>query len=96
MTDVQSDNCRAADLDGEKLGAIVFKFPLISKYLRHTSLESTLGYVGDVSLEMEFLRDFLTLPTQDLIDRWYGGDEGALRAMALMQESAFGPFVDQR
>lgn len=87
MTETQADNCRAADLDMAKLGELVFRLPLASKGLRHTNVKSTLSYIHGGGLEMEFLKDLLTLKTQELIDNWYGGDEAAGRANAFIAET---------
>jgi len=73
MTDTQ--DAPVADLDTRRIGEMVAKLPAIAAYLRHESIEGTLEYVhalpGDP--EGEFVRDFLTLPLGDMLDKWYGG-----------------------
>lgn len=77
---------RAEDLDLERLGELLLRLPLASHELRHTSLRSSLVYIhalGD-SPELDYVRDFLTLGTQEIIDRWFGGGEVATRTGATL------------
>lgn len=60
----------------ERVAALLLQIPLASAYLRHTSLQSSLGYIhalpGD-GPELAFIKDILTLGTNEIIDRWFGG-----------------------
>lgn len=80
---------RAEDLDGERLAALLLSIPLASSSLRHTSLQSSLGYIhpGEDDMEMQYVHDFLTLGTQAIIDKWFGGSMVAGRTSAGLTES---------
>ena len=90
---------RAEDLDLERLGELMLRIPLASSQLRHTSLQSSLDYIhaqpGD-GPELEYVRDFLTLGTEELIDRWFGGREVAGRASASVLDGIAEEFMRRR
>ena len=73
MTEVP--DAPVTDLDMSRVGEMLAKLPSVAAYLRHKSIKGTLEYVhADPSdLEARFVRDFLTLPLDALLDKWYGG-----------------------
>lgn len=81
---------RAEDLNLERLGELLLRIPLTSSQLRHTSLRSSMDYIhsADDDPELEYVRDFLTLGTQEIIDRWFGGREVAGHATAAVMDDA--------
>lgn len=80
---------RAEDLDGERLASILLSLPITSNGLRHTSLQSSLGYMNPAEEvpELEYIRDCLTLGTREIIDKWFGGSMVAGRAMADLRDA---------
>ena len=87
MTDIQG--ATVADLDMSRVGEMVARLPAIAASLRHKSVKGTLTYVhalpGD--LEAQFVRDFLTLPLDALLDKWYGGRLHAAELAAGVMDS---------
>ena len=73
MTDVP--DAPVADLDNRRVGEMLMKLPAVAAYLRHESVQSTLGYVWPISdgRESEFIRDLFTKPLGAVLDKWYGG-----------------------
>jgi hypothetical protein len=70
---------RAEDLDCERLASLLLTIPMTSNGLRHTSLKSSLDYMHGDRPELAYIRDFLTLGTQEIIDKWFGGQDTASR-----------------
>ena len=73
MTDAQMPP--VTELDWKRVGEVLTKLPTVAAYLRHASLQGTLEYVWPTSdgRETEFVRDILTKPLDDVLDKWYGG-----------------------
>jgi hypothetical protein len=89
MTEVP--DAPVADLDTSRIGEMIAKLPAIAAYLRHESVEGTLEYVhalpGDQ--EAQFVRDFLTLPLDALLGKWYGGRFHASELAAGVMDSVY-------
>ncbi|WP_338465118.1 hypothetical protein [Shouchella rhizosphaerae] len=68
------------ELDTERLYLILIKLPLVSNHANHSWIKSTLkDYVlpGENQLEAQFVKDIFTLKTEEIIEKWYGGDHSA-------------------
>jgi hypothetical protein len=86
MTDVP--DAPVADLDSRRVGEMLIKLPAVAAYLRHESVQSTLGYVWPISgREAEFIRDLFTKPLAVVLDKWYGGELHAGRLAAGVMDS---------
>jgi hypothetical protein len=74
-TDEGSPVPPVADLDLRLVGDLLTRLPATAAMMRHASVQSTLGYIaGDPEEpEQEFVRDILTLPLAEVLDKWYGG-----------------------
>jgi hypothetical protein len=87
MTDIQ--DAPVTGLDMRRVGEMMARLPAIAASLRHKSVKGTLTYVhalpGD--LEGQFVRDFLTLPLDALLDKWYGGRLHAAELSAGVMDS---------
>lgn len=63
-----------------KLAMILKQLPLISWQMGHVKAQGTIkDYVvsSDSNVELEFVCDIFNLQTKEIIDKWYGGHEGA-------------------
>ena len=87
MTDTLTE-AAVLSLDPEELGNILVRLGLLSHALGHDSVQGTLNpYLNHPELlspEGWFVHDLLTHDTQRFIDRWYGGDAGALDMNAVI------------
>jgi len=87
MTDIP--DAPVTDLDVSRIGEMIARLPAVAASLRHKSVKGTLTYVhalpGDQ--EGEFVRDFLTLPLDALLDKWYGGRLHAAELSAGVMDS---------
>ena len=92
MTDTQ--DTPVSGLDPARIGDLMMRLPAVAAQLRHTSLESALGYVHPVSEdgdpELDFVRDMLTEPLSVVHERWYGGRFGASRMAADLMDQVIG------
>lgn len=72
------------DLDPAALGAILIQIPATSSRVGHASLRATFGYgsAEDSGPEAQFIRDLFTLPTSEIIAKWYGSRANASRFAA--------------
>jgi hypothetical protein len=73
------------DLDFDVLTGLLVQIPLSSLGLRHTSIQSSLDYIHPADgneRELQFIKDFLALGTDDMMERWYGGHDNAHRHVA--------------
>lgn len=81
-----ADKMAVYDLDFDVLIGLVVRLPLASLGLRHASIKSSLlGYVHPTpgnERELQFIKDYLTLSTAQMIERWYGGHDNAARFVA--------------
>lgn len=79
MNDWEVIKMKITELDYNKLANALLKTPLVSMKLNHKHLSSSLrDYVSpDAGLEVEYVRDLFTLTTDEIITKWYGGDEKA-------------------
>ena len=69
-------------LDAEKLGSTLVRLGVITHALGHQTVHGTLQpYLTHPDLtspEAQFIVDLLTQPAEKFIDRWYGGQSGAI------------------
>lgn len=89
MSQITESAPRVFDLDPEALGNMVIRLGLISRQLDHTRVTHTVDpYLNHPEIpsppEAEFLRDLLTKPVPEIIDRWYGGDDQAARMYSVI------------
>lgn len=81
MTAAEVNVPPAADLDLERLGSTLLTLPVVTAYLRHTRITSSLDYMHSMpeggNPELEFIRDLFTLKADEVFDRWYGGRDTA-------------------
>jgi hypothetical protein len=71
---------RITELSSEKLGNAVWILPLISKNLGHKHVKSSVQDYLDAktgSAEQEFIHDVFTMKTNDIIEKWFDGEEAA-------------------
>lgn len=87
MTEVP--DAPVTDLDMSRVGEMLARLPAVSAYLRHRSIKGTLEYVHPLpgDREAQFVRDFLTLPLEVLLDKWYGGRFRAAELAAGVMDS---------
>ena len=67
-------------LDEKKLFNILLRTPLVSMHAHHKHIKSTLkDYVmpSEDDLEAQYVKDLFTLETDEIIEKWYGGEEAA-------------------
>jgi len=70
----------AFDLNPQRIGQILLRVVPASAAMGHSTPRSTMqNYSPRTGPEMEFVRDMLTLPTDELAERWYGGVDSASR-----------------
>jgi hypothetical protein len=64
-----------AELDLHLVGDLLTRLPATAAMMRHASVQSTLDYILEDPEEPEqaFVRDILTLPLPEVLDKWYGG-----------------------
>ncbi|KOP82268.1 hypothetical protein ACFFHH_12575 [Cytobacillus solani] len=70
------------ELDEKKLGQQLLAAPLTSHQANHKWIKSTMqDYIlpSEENLEGQFVHDLYTKDTQSIIDKWYGGKEGAAK-----------------
>lgn len=76
-------------LDKERLGDSVFGLALASHSANHKKVLHTVrDYLcpGEGDLEGQFVRDLFVLTTEELIDKWFDGEENASQLiMGLME-----------
>jgi hypothetical protein len=87
MTDVP--DAPVTDLDMRRIGEMLARLPAVAATLRHKSVKGTLTYIHTLpgDQEGEFVRDFLTLPLDALLDKWYGGRFHAAELAAGVMDS---------
>lgn len=67
-------------LDKEKLGENLLRLPLVSFHANHKKVQYTVrDYVlpSEDNLEGQFVRDLFTLTTDELIEKWFDGEDNA-------------------
>ncbi|MGG4200730.1 hypothetical protein [Peribacillus frigoritolerans] len=73
---------KAYDLNPEKIGRRLLGLVPAAKQGDHSYPKSTAkDYLDHSDPETEFISDILNLPTQVLVDKWYGGDEAILNLL---------------
>ncbi|PAD73892.1 hypothetical protein CHH67_18830 [Paenibacillus campinasensis] len=72
---------KVKELNLEVLGAMMLKVAPISKQLNHKWPKSTMeAYIDpDSAGEAEFIRDLFQLTTDEIVEKWYGGMDGAAK-----------------
>lgn len=68
------------DLNPNRLAEVLVRAPLASFHAHHKKIQSTMkDYIlpSEDQLEAQFVRDLFVLDTQEIIEKWYGGDESA-------------------
>lgn len=72
---------RVKELNLEVVGAIMLKVAPVSKMANHKWPKSTMrDYIDPNSTgEAEFVRDLFVLTTDEIVEKWYGGIEGAAK-----------------
>lgn len=69
------------DLDTAVLGDLLLRLPAVSAMLRHASLKMTLHYICPEGTgherEVEFIEDILDGSTDEICEKWYGGNKHA-------------------
>jgi hypothetical protein len=75
-------------LDAEEIGNVLVRLGLLSDQLWHKTARDTLApycnHPEDLTPEAQFVYDLLSRPTPEIIDRWYGGEAGAMNLAARM------------
>src|SRR5258708_7214692 len=70
-------NIPVLELDSAAIGSVLTWLPAISAMLRHESLRATLDYgcpeAAAHPREAEFVSDLLTMSTEEIAGKWYGG-----------------------
>ena len=81
------------ELDFARIGDLLTRLPAVAVMMRHTSVQSTLGYVcaDPEEPEQAFVRDILTEPLSTVIEKWYGGDFHAAGLGAMLAASVLTP-----
>lgn len=72
---------KVRELNPELIGKSLLGIPVASFHANHTYPKSTIkDYIDiqDDDLEGQFVKDMLTLKTNEIIDKWYGGKESAM------------------
>lgn len=86
MTDLNHD-IPILDLDDAAIGRILTWLPATSALLRHASIRMTWEYAApEMSAEAQFIDDLLTLSTEEICDKWYGGKLNASGFAAALNE----------
>ncbi|PJI12378.1 hypothetical protein CTV96_09530 [Bacillus altitudinis] len=73
------------ELDPKKLGEMIMRVPLGSHKLNHKWMKSVKDYMNPNSdvVESQFIYDLYTLTTEEMIDKWYGGEVSAEELLRL-------------
>ena len=73
------------DLDLAQIGDALVRFALTARQLGHKSIASTVeDYSRPGPPEHNFVRDAFLLTPQEMADRWFGGDENAVRFTSIL------------
>lgn len=83
---------KMTELDPEKLAGYVLRAPMLSAQMRHETPTGTFrdyiaSHVKDSDpLELQFVVDLLTKSTEEICDRWFGGELNACKALMASRE----------
>ncbi|MFW3654448.1 hypothetical protein [Vagococcus fluvialis] len=67
------------DLNLNELSNSLISFPIAANHMDANSLQEAAELLtGDSTLESEYLHDLFSLSTDDIINKWYGGQDGLL------------------
>lgn len=71
------------DLNPEILGELLLRVAPVAMQAQHEWPKSTMiDYINPTSEgEAEFIRDLFTLKTEEIIEKWYGGRDGAAQLL---------------
>jgi hypothetical protein len=87
MSQNQTAEAAVLSLDAEKIGDVLVRLGLVAYQLGHAKVTGTLipyaNHPDLLSPEANFVRDLISRPVGETIDRWYGG-ESAAREMLLV------------
>jgi len=80
-------------LNLELLGAMLMRLPAASATMGHANPSATLGYgtAEGSGPEAEFFRDVFKLSTDELVEKWYGGQGNASRFWTGVVSAAMAP-----
>jgi hypothetical protein len=68
------------ELDRAMVGELIIRLPLMARQFGHEHVQGTLDdYYHPQTLEAEFVHDVFTNSTEEIIDKWFGGDADAVR-----------------
>jgi hypothetical protein len=73
------------DCNDDKPAIVLKKLPLISIQMGHAKVHGTVrDYLSpsENNIELEFVCELFTLSTVEIIDKWYGGHEGAFNLIS--------------
>jgi hypothetical protein len=75
---------RVDELDPSVVGQLLLRLPLISMQLGHATPRNTRTYLeGAEEPEVRYVIDVLAgTPTEEIIEKWFGGQDEALRRVA--------------
>lgn len=68
------------ELDTKRIGELLLRVPLASMHAHHKKISSTMkDYIlpSENDLEAQYVRDLFVLNTDEIIDKWYDGEESA-------------------
>lgn len=71
---------KIADLNTEAIAQTLLRVPLVAMHAHHKYPKSTLkDYVvpSEDNLEAQFVKDVFTLTTDEIIEKWYDGQDEA-------------------
>ncbi|MEK3822105.1 hypothetical protein MKY20_23770 [Cytobacillus sp. FSL W8-0315] len=71
-------------LDREKIGETVLRLPIVSFHAQHKKVQYTVKdyfLPSEDNLEGQFVRDLFIMNTEELIDKWFDGEENAREIM---------------
>lgn len=76
------------ELDHAKVADQLYRLVLISRQFGHARLVGTADdYIHPQSPEMEFVRDAFILSTDEIVEKWFGGDAAAVRLTGAMRHT---------
>jgi hypothetical protein len=83
------------DLDAEKIGDVLVRLGLLSYNLGHEHVSGTLrpycNHPENLSPEAQFVYDMIIRRPSEIIDRWYGGQSGAIAMLSVTTAHLYEP-----
>lgn len=80
---------RIKDCDNVKLGLIMKRIPLSSLRMGHQKISATMkDYIipGKNDTELEYVVDLFNLSTEEVIEKWFNGEDSANQLMAQLDD----------